>query len=70
MKSKKTIQPNYVEVIKLMKENKIPNPTWSQTWLYGSWKYYQKQLETNSDIENLESWWKGIINSYNEKSKK
>jgi hypothetical protein len=53
-----------------MKENKIPNATWSQTWLYGSWKYYQKQLESNSDLENLEKWWKGIINSYNEKTKK
>jgi len=70
MKSKKTIQPNYLQVIQLMKENKIPNATWSQTWLYGSWKYYQKQLESNSDTENLESWWKGVINSYNEKSKK
>ena len=45
MKSKK---PNgkttktYLEVIKLMLENKILNPTWSESWLYGSYEYYQK----------------------------
>jgi len=71
MKSKK---PNgkttktYLEVIKLMLENKILNPTWSESWLYGSYEYYQKKLSLKQDLEHLERWWKGIIKAYNKKN--
>jgi hypothetical protein len=71
MKSKK---PNskttktHVEVIKLMQEKKISNPTWSETWIFGSWNYYQTKLSLKHDLEHLELWWKGVIKSYNKKN--
>lgn len=70
MKSKKitTGKKTYAEVIRLMQENKIENPTWSEVWLFGSYKYYQRKLATGIDKENIDSWWKGVIKSYNEKN--
>lgn len=71
MKSKKPAVKGakpYAEVIKLMTEKKIPNPTWSETWIYGSWNYYQTKLMLGEDLEQLEGWWSGIIKSYNNKN--
>jgi len=71
MKSKK---PNskttktHVEVIKLMQEKKISNPTWSETWIFGSWNYYQTKLALAQDLEHLEGWWVGVIKAYNKKN--
>jgi hypothetical protein len=71
MKSKK---PNskttktHVEVIKLMQEKKISNPTWSETWIFGSWNYYQTKLALAQDLEHLEGGWAGVIKAYNKKN--
>ena len=71
MKSKKPTArkaKTYVEVIKLMNEKKIVNPTWSETWLYGSYNYYQTKLIIGEDLEHLEGWWAGVIKAYNKKN--
>lgn len=71
MKSKKPVSKSaktHVEVIKLMKEKKINNPTWSETWLFGSYNYYQTKLSIGQDLEHLEGWWAGVIKAYNKKN--
>jgi hypothetical protein len=71
MKSKKPAVNNpkpYIEVIKLMQEKKIANPTWSETWIFGSWNYYQSKLTLNQDLDILEQWWSGVIKAYNKKN--
>jgi hypothetical protein len=67
MKGKKPANQDYQLVIKQMEEDKIPNPTWSQTWLYGSWKYYLKMKEANTDNKRTEKWWAGVLKAYNKK---
>ena len=71
MKSKKPAAKKaktHVEVIKLMSEKKISNPTWSETWIYGSYKYYQNKLAIEHDLEHLEGWWAGVVKAYNKKN--
>lgn len=71
MKNKKQVikkAKTYVEVIKLMQEKKISNPTWSETWIYGSYQYYQNKLVIEQDLEHLEGWWAGVIKAYNKKN--
>jgi hypothetical protein len=71
MKSKKPVvkkAKTHVEVIKLMTEKKISNPTWSETWIDGSYNYYLTKLSLGEDLENLEGWWAGVIKAYNKKN--
>ena len=73
MKSKKTKQvpvlKTYIEVLQLNQENKLINPTMTEKWLIGCYKYYQSLLLIDEDIQVAEKWWTGCIKSYNERIK-
>ena len=76
MKSKKstkkvTVAPNksYQEVLQLYSQNELNNPTMTEKWLVGCYKYYRTLLEIDEDVQIAEKWWLGCIKSYNERIK-
>jgi hypothetical protein len=69
-KTKKVIVPakrTYVEVIQLFQQNDLNTPTMTERWLLGCYKYYQKLLVIEEDVQVAEKWWIGCIKSYNER---
>jgi len=55
----------YSEVIQLSQQNELREPTMTEKWLIGCYKYYQSLLLIDEDVQVAEKWWTGCIKSYN-----
>ena len=72
-KTKKVEVPKtktYAEVIELSQQENLINPTMTEKWLVGCYKYYRSLLVINEDKQVAEKWWSGCIKSYNERINK
>jgi hypothetical protein len=72
-KTKKVLVPKtktYAEVIELHQQEKLTNPTMTEKWLLGCYKYYRSLLVIEEDVQVAEKWWSGCIKSYNERINK
>ena len=61
------VKKTYAEVIQLFQQSELTNPTMTEKWLLGCYKYYRSLLAIDEDSQVAEKWWTGCIKSYNER---